>query len=86
MKRKARISLNESRKKFRKCHKILVNEVWQKFCETSKNIMRTILKNVNDEVKDKLRKSDQKGKQSIRQNLEKLHEHDQKNSKQLVKN
>ena len=48
--------------------------------------MRTILKNVNDEVKDKLRKSDQKRKQSIRQNLEKLHKHDQKNSKQLVKN
>lgn len=59
---KADYNINQSRNKSKKFWKNLDNGVRQKLCETAEKRMRTICKNLNDETKKKLLKSDQKKK------------------------
>lgn len=62
-------TMNESSNRSRKCCKNLNNETSQKLCESVKKL-RTFHENRDDEVKEKLRKNDQKRKQEFCKNLD----------------
>ena len=61
IKRKARFNMNQSSNKSKKRLKNL-NKARQKLCEATKKRMRVVRENLDEDAKEKLRKSDQKKK------------------------